>query len=269
MAAACRIRPIPEFQALQAEESTPLYDTALVGAMLPLVPGIVERLEAGIDVADVGCGQGHAVNVMAQAFPNSRFVGYDFSEEGIAAGRAEAEWLGLANARFEVRDVANLGATAQFDLVTAFDTIHDQAQPRRVLRGIVESLRPDGALLMMDMAASSHLEENIEHPMGPLLYAASTFHCMTVSLAQGGEGLGTVWGEQKAAEYLTEAGFTGWRRSTSTATSSTSSSSPANPDLGHAEDAWVRLPARRPSLCAARVFRFQRGSAPIREPRSA
>jgi 2-polyprenyl-3-methyl-5-hydroxy-6-metoxy-1,4-benzoquinol methylase len=198
----------PEFQALQAEESTPLYDTALVGAMLPLVPGIVERLEAGIDVADIGCGQGHAVNVMAQAFPNSRFVGYDFSEEGIAAGRAEAEWLGLANARFEVRDVANLGATAQFDLVTAFDTIHDQAQPRRVLRGIVESLRPDGALLMMDMAASSRLEENIEHPMGPLLYAASTFHCMTVSLAQGGEGLGTVWGEQKAAEYLTEAGFT-------------------------------------------------------------
>ncbi len=198
----------PEFQALQAEESTPLYDTVLVGGMLPLVPGLVERLEAGIDVADVGCGQGHAINVMAQAFPNSRFVGYDFSEEGVAAGRAEAERLGLTNARFEVRDVANLGASGQFDLITAFDTIHDQAQPRQVLRGIFESLRSNGTLFVMDIAASSKLEENIEHPMGPLLYAASTFHCMTVSLAQGGEGLGTVWGEQKAAELLTEAGFT-------------------------------------------------------------
>jgi 2-polyprenyl-3-methyl-5-hydroxy-6-metoxy-1,4-benzoquinol methylase len=197
----------PEFQALQAEESTPLYDTALVGGMLPLAPGLVERLEAGIDVADVGCGQGHAINVMAQAFPNSRFVGYDFSEEGVAVGRAEAERLGLANARFEVRDVADLGASEQFDLITAFDTIHDQAKPRQVLRGIFESLRSGGILFVMDIAASSKLEENVEHPMGPLLYAASTFHCMTVSLAQGGEGLGTVWGEQMAVELLTEAGF--------------------------------------------------------------
>ena len=197
----------PEFQAIQAEESGPLYDTALVSTMLPLVPGIVERLEAGIDAADVGCGQGHAVNVMAQAFPNSRFVGYDFSEEGVAAGRAEAERLGLTNARFEVRDVADLGTTAQFGLVTAFDTIHDQARPLQVLRSIIDSVQPGGDFLMMDMAASSKLEENIEHPMGPLLYAASTFHCMTVSLAQGGEGLGTVWGEQTAAEYLGRAGF--------------------------------------------------------------
>jgi 2-polyprenyl-3-methyl-5-hydroxy-6-metoxy-1,4-benzoquinol methylase len=197
----------PEFQALQAEESTPLYDTALVSGMLPLVPGLVERLEAGIAVADVGCGQGHAVNVMAQAFPNSRFVGYDFSEEGVAAGRAEAERLGLTNARFEVRDVAELGISEQFGLVTAFDTIHDQAKPRQVLRTIFESLRPGGTLFVMDIAASSKLEENIEHPMGPLIYAASTFHCMTVSLAQGGEGLGTAWGEQQAVELLNEAGF--------------------------------------------------------------
>jgi 2-polyprenyl-3-methyl-5-hydroxy-6-metoxy-1,4-benzoquinol methylase len=200
---------LPEFQALQSEESTPLYDTALVGAMLPLVPGIIERLEAGIEVADVGCGQGHAVNVMAQAFPNSTFVGYDFSEEGVAVGRAEAASLGLANARFEVRDVADLGSTAQFGLVTAFDTIHDQAHPLQVLRSIIGSLQPGGDFLMMDIASSSKLEENIEHPMGPLLYAASTFHCMTVSLAQGGDGVGTVWGEQKAAEYLRQAGFDG------------------------------------------------------------
>ncbi len=198
----------PRFQALQAEESGPHYDTALVEIMLPMVPGIVERLQAGIDVADVGCGQGHAVNVMARAFPNSRFVGYDFSDEAVAAGRAEAEQLGLTNARFEQRDIAELGLAEQLDFVTAFDTIHDQARPRDVLRGIAGALRPDGALLVMDIAASSKLEENLEHPIGPLLYGASTFHCMTVSLAQGGEGLGTMWGEQRAIELLKAAGFT-------------------------------------------------------------
>jgi 2-polyprenyl-3-methyl-5-hydroxy-6-metoxy-1,4-benzoquinol methylase len=197
----------PRFQALQAEESRPLYDALLVDAMLPLVRGITERLREGIDVADIGCGQGHALNVMARAFPASRFVGYDFSEEAVAAGRAEAEQLGLRNARFEVRDVAELGASGRFDFVTAFDTIHDQARPRDVLRSIAAALRPGGALLVMDIAASSRLEENLDHPMGPLLYAASTFHCMTVSLAQGGEGLGTVWGEQRARQSLEEAGF--------------------------------------------------------------
>ena len=197
----------PRFQMLQAEESRPLYDSALVDVILPMAPGLIERLRAGLDVADVGCGQGHAVNVMAQAFPNSRFVGYDFSEEAVAAGQAEAERLGLSNARFELRDIANLGEVERFDLITAFDTVHDQAQPRRVLGGIAEALRPGGVLLVMDIAASSRLEENLDHPLGPLLYAASTFHCMTVSLAQGGEGLGTVWGEQRAAELLEEAGF--------------------------------------------------------------
>jgi len=99
-----------------------------------------------------------------------------------------------------------------------------------VLRGIADSLLPDGSFLMMDMAASSKLEENIEHPMGPLLYAASTFHCMTVSLAQGGEGLGTVWGEQTATEYLARAGFGGIEAKHPTATSSTCSSWPRKPD---------------------------------------
>jgi ubiquinone/menaquinone biosynthesis C-methylase UbiE len=197
----------PRFQALQAEESRPLYDALLAEVMLPMVPGIVERLQEGIDVADIGCGQGHALNVMARAFPQSRFLGYDFSDEAVAAGRAEAEQLGLTNARFEVCDVAELGASRRFDLVTAFDTIHDQARPRAVLRSTHEALRPGGALLVMDIQASSKLEDNVTHPLGPLLYAASTFHCMPVSLAQGGEGLGTAWGEQRAREYLDDAGF--------------------------------------------------------------
>jgi ubiquinone/menaquinone biosynthesis C-methylase UbiE len=165
-------------------------------------------LREGIEALDVGCGAGHAVNLMAKAFPASRFAGYDLSEEGIATGQAEAERLGLGNARFELRDAAALEDHARFDFVTAFDSIHDQAWPRTVLRGIARALRPEGAFLMVDIAASSTLEENLDHPLAPTLYTVSCLHCMTVSLAQGGEGLGAMWGEQKARELLAEAGFT-------------------------------------------------------------
>jgi ubiquinone/menaquinone biosynthesis C-methylase UbiE len=198
----------PNFQALQAEETARVYDATLIDVTLPLILGIVDRLNSGIDVADIGCGQGRAVNVMARAFPSSRFVGLDFSEEGIAAARREAHEWRLSNARFEVQDVGNLDSDVQFDFITAFDAIHDQANPRRVLANINRALQPDGVFLMVDIAASSNLEENLEHPLGALIYAWSTLHCMTVSLAQGGEGLGTAWGEQKARELLTEAGFT-------------------------------------------------------------
>jgi ubiquinone/menaquinone biosynthesis C-methylase UbiE len=91
--------------------------------------------------------------------------------------------------------------------VTVFDAIHDQAQPARVLRGIYEMTKPGGVFLCVDVAASSNLEDNIEHPLGPFLYTVSTMHCMTVSLALDGEGLGTAWGEQKARQMLADAGF--------------------------------------------------------------
>jgi len=182
-----------------------LYDSALIPVVLPMVPGLTERLKQGIAVADVGCGQGHAVNVMAKAFPKSTFVGYDFSKEGIAAAKAEAKKWRLKNARFEVKDIGDL--RGEFDFITALDTIHDQAKPMTVLKKIRAALKPGGDFLMMDIAGSSNLEENVQHPLGPTLYAVSTLHCMTVSLAYKGEGLGTVWGEQKAQAYLTKAGF--------------------------------------------------------------
>src|SRR3989304_1327441 len=101
-------------------------------------------------------------------------------------------------------DAAPLDEPGRYDLITAFDAIHDQAQPTRVLRAIAEALRPDGVFLMVDIAASSNLHENIDHPLGPALYAVSTMHCMTVSLALNGEGLGTMWGEQLARQKLAE-----------------------------------------------------------------
>lgn len=198
----------PGFTTLMAEDSAVVHDAALVDQILPMVPGLVDRLLDGIDVADVGCGSGHAVNLMAAAFPHSRFTGYDISEAGIAAGQAEAHRRSLSNARFDKRDAATLPGAENFDLITTFDAVHDQAHPDRVLAGIARSLRPGGVFLCVDIAASSTLAENLDHPLGPLLYTISCMHCMTVSLASGGMGLGTMWGEQKALEMLAEAGFT-------------------------------------------------------------
>src|SRR6516165_2095327 len=114
----------PKFQALMAEDSGAVHDATLIDVALPLVPGLVDRLRHGIDVADVGCGSGHAINLMAEAYPRSRFVGFDFSEAALAAATAEAERKVLANARFERRDAARLGETARFDFIATFDAVH-------------------------------------------------------------------------------------------------------------------------------------------------
>jgi 2-polyprenyl-3-methyl-5-hydroxy-6-metoxy-1,4-benzoquinol methylase len=197
----------PKFQQMMGNISTGVVDATLLDLTLPLVPGLVDRLRAGISVVDVGCGQGHAINVMAKAFPASKFTGYDFSDEGVATARAEAKQMGLSNATFEKKDVATIDGSAKFDFITAFDSIHDQAQPRKVLKGIAGALNPGGVFLMIDIAADSTHAGNMDHPLGPVFYTISTFHCMTVSLALGGEGLGNMWGEQKARELLAEAGF--------------------------------------------------------------
>ncbi|WP_318197225.1 class I SAM-dependent methyltransferase [Streptomyces sp. MCL20-2] len=197
----------PKFQELQAEETARVYDAALVDAIIPLVPGLPARLDsgAGLDVLDIGTGQGHAVNLLARAFPASRFTGVDMSEGGIAAAREEAGRLGLRNAHFELADAA--AVTGPYDLITAFDVIHDLARPAEALAAVAGALRDDGVFLMGDIAASSRLEENLDLPLGPTLYTFSVFYCMTVSLGEGGAGLGTVWGRQTALRMLAEAGF--------------------------------------------------------------
>lgn len=197
----------PRFHEIMAEESSQTVVGALLDSILPLVPGIREKLESGINVLDVGCGSGKALVFLAVNFPNSRFTGYDFSEEGIGSARAEAERLGLENLRFEVKDAANIGEIECYELITAFDAIHDQAKPAVVLSEIFNALKADGAFLMQDIAGSSHVHKNMEHPISPYLYTISYMHCMTVSLASGGDGLGTMWGEEKACEMLKDAGF--------------------------------------------------------------
>lgn len=197
----------PRFHTLMAEESGEVFDAALVDGILPMAAGLVDRLRSGANVADVGCGSGHAINVMAQAFPASRFTGIDFSDEGLAAGRAEAARLGLKNAGFVAKDVAQLDVAETYDVVTVFDAIHDQAQPARVLDNIHRALRPGGILLMVDIKASSQLEDNIGVPLATYLYTVSTMHCMSVSLGLDGAGLGTCWGQQLATSMLADAGF--------------------------------------------------------------
>jgi ubiquinone/menaquinone biosynthesis C-methylase UbiE len=195
------------FHAVMAEESDQSVVAVLVDQILPGVPGVVEALERGIDVLDVGCGSGRALNLMARTFPGSRFTGYDLSSEGIAAAKAEARANGLGNVQFAVRDVSELDVDDAFDLITAFDAIHDQARPDAVLAGISRALRGDGTFLMQDIMGSSHVHEDRDNPMAPFLYTISCMHCMTVSLSADGAGLGAMWGREVACRMLSEAGF--------------------------------------------------------------
>lgn len=198
------------FHEVMAEDSEQTVVNALHDHVLPLVPGLDGRLERGIRVLDVGCGRGKALVELAGRYPESEFVGYDLSEEAVAWARENASRRGLDNVRYEVRDVSDFDETAEpdaFDFVTTFDAVHDQADPAAVLRGIARTLRPGGVYLMQDIRASSHVHENLDHPLGTIFYAVSCMHCMTVSLAQGGEGLGTMWGRERATSMLEDAGF--------------------------------------------------------------
>jgi SAM-dependent methyltransferase len=183
------------------------YDGLLVDGVLPLAPGLAEGLAAGGRAADVACGTGHALVLLGKAFPASTFVGYDLDGEAVERARREAAEEGLTNVTFEVCDVAQLDVEQPFDAVFVFDAIHDQVDPVGVLDRIHAALRPGGTFLMKEPRVSSNLEDNVGNPFAPLLYSVSTLHCLTVSLAHGGAGLGTAFGEQVARRLLAEAGF--------------------------------------------------------------
>ncbi len=199
----------PDFTEYQDAAWRLLYDGLLIKGFLPLAKGVPERLQAGIRVADVGCGTGHAVNLMARAYPASTFVGYDIGADAIARAQEEAREYGLTNTRFEVLDVTRLPHEPAVDLITSFDAIHDQRDPATTLQRIAGALEPGGIYLMLEPRAATRLEENVGNPFAPYIYGMSVLHCMTVSLAEGGTGLGTAWGEDKAREMLRDAGFTG------------------------------------------------------------
>lgn len=197
----------PAFQDLMAEQSKARVDAGLLSETIPSIDDLVERLEAGIEVADIGCGTGYALITMATQFPNSSFTGIDFSESATAVGKADAQAAGLTNVQFVALDAADIDAPDSYDFITTFDAIHDQAQPAKVLSNISAALRADGTYLCVEPRAASTLAENFAEPMAPYLYTVSTMHCMSVSIAGGGCGLGTAWGTERAIEFLTDAGF--------------------------------------------------------------
>ncbi|MEO8096684.1 MAG: class I SAM-dependent methyltransferase [Acidobacteriota bacterium] len=197
----------PRFHEIMAEDSAQFVGAALEPLILPLVDGLVQRLQTGIHVLDVGCGRGLTMTRLAELYPNSHFKGLDFSRETIDFAQADASAKGLSNLTFQAADAALPFGENEFDWITSFDAIHDQGQPLEVLRNIHRALKPEGVYLMQEIRSSSHHHGDIGHPLGTVLYTVSCMHCMTVSLAQGGEGLGAMWGEETTRAYLQRAGF--------------------------------------------------------------
>ena len=149
------------FHEVMAEES---YQTVVVGLIkyiLPLVPNLITDLKNGIKVLDIGCGKGKAVNFMAQHFPKSNFYGYDLSNEAISDAIKEAQDMKNSNVSFKIQDILNFTLNDKFDLITAFDAIHDQPKPDLVLKNIYNSLSDNGVFLMQDILASTPLKDNI------------------------------------------------------------------------------------------------------------
>jgi SAM-dependent methyltransferase len=200
----------PRFQEVMEEDSAQTVLAALHEHILPLVDGLTDRLEQGIEVVDVGCGRGRALAALAARYPNSTFAGYDISEEAVAHASDAAARRGLGNVAYHVCDAARLSEVVHagsIGLVTTFDAVHDQADPEAGVRAIRHILADDGVYLAQDIDATSTHHGDLDHPLGPLLYTISCLHCMTVSLARGGTGLGAMWGRQRALALFGRAGF--------------------------------------------------------------
>lgn len=180
------------------------YEAWVAEQWIPAVPGLKAKLDAGAEAAEVGCGAGQCIVPVAAAYPNSRFTGYDIDAASIT--RARTRGTGVASRLvFEQVAAENIPAD-RFDLIMAFNCIHDMAQPRAALAGIRRALKVGGVFLWSEADASDQLEDNLT-AVGRTMYGASTMHCLTVSLAQGGEGLGSVMGEKLARELSLVAGF--------------------------------------------------------------
>ncbi len=188
------------------------FENLLIPVWLPAMPEVQSKLEQGVLVADVGCGRGKALIKLAQAYPRSRYVGYDVFEPTITQATAHAQAAGVADrVRFEHRDVST-SLPEQYDVITTFDVIHDAIDPRGLLRAIRQALRPGGRYVCLDINCAEHLEGNAG-PLGSLFYGFSVLYCMTTSLSGNGEGLGTVGlPERKLQELSREAGFSSVRR---------------------------------------------------------
>jgi SAM-dependent methyltransferase len=197
------------------QRGTAPLTSLFVEMAIPALAGMPERLEAGAKVADIGCGAGGRLIALALRYPASRFHGYDISEHALELARANAAAAGASNVGFHNPETDPIPADASFDLVTFGDVVHDLALPDLVLRGARQALKPDGTMLVIDVAAGETLEENLQNPMAPLFFGVSQLICMSSSLSEeGGAGLGTLGLSPSRLRALCEgAGFTRFRTS--------------------------------------------------------
>ncbi|MBS0014516.1 MAG: class I SAM-dependent methyltransferase [Desulfobacterales bacterium] len=203
----------PDFQQFMSQLADAKHEQVLLSEFLPAVENgkLVEKLKSGIRVCDLGCGHGVALNLMAQAFPKSRFTGIDNHEPAIETARKDAKKAGLSNVAYKNRDAAKINGDPEFDqcfdYICAFDAIHDQSHPLDALKGVRYMLAPGGLFSMVDIKARTNPADNMDHPMGPFLYTVSLMHCMPVGLNDNGTGLGMMWGREQAEAMLAQAGF--------------------------------------------------------------
>lgn len=191
------------------------YNADLLTSWLPALDGVVDKLQQGARVADVGCGHGASTILMARTFPQSTFVGFDYHEASIRTARQRADEAGVSNVRFEVADATSYDG-GPYDFIAFFDCLHDMADPAGAARHARASLTTDGHVMLIEPFASDRLEENL-NPVGRIYYGASALVCVPVSLARNGPALGAQAGEQRLRDvFVTQGGFTRFRRATET-----------------------------------------------------
>ncbi len=188
------------------------FENLLLQQWIPVMPAVVAKLQEGADVADVGCGRGRALIKMAQAFPRSRYTGYDAFGPAVDQATERARKAGVADrVKFEQLD-ATEGLPQPFDIITTFDVVHDAVDPLGLLKAVRRALKPDGVYVCLDTNCSDRLEENAGQ-LGAIFHGISVLYCMTTSLSNGGVGLGTLgFHEAKVRELCAEAGFSSVRK---------------------------------------------------------
>ena len=191
------------------------YNANLLESWLPALDGAVERLQAGAKVADVGCGHGASTVLMAEAYPKSTFIGYDYHPDSVHVATNRARAAGVDNVEFEVADAVSYRGT-DLDLIAFFDCLHDMGDPVGAARHARDALANDGIAMIVEPFASDRVQDNL-NPVGRVMYGASSQICVPVSLARNGPALGAQAGEARLREVVVDdGGFTRFRRATET-----------------------------------------------------
>ncbi|CAG8553659.1 931_t:CDS:1 [Paraglomus brasilianum] len=188
-------------------ERTELIAPELHSTILPCIPGLLDSLEKGCKALDIGCGRGFVILDFAKRFPNSTFYGYDILPKLVADANADVASSGLTNVSFRVQDVSKIEEVNEYDVIICMESIHVLVDPINALKCVHRALKENGVFALLQVNASSELENNKTLAFGPALYSISAIHTLSVSLAEGGMGLGACWGNESTLKTLKDVGF--------------------------------------------------------------